>query len=470
MPRLVRYLLCFSLAVAFVPAILAAESNDQPGPIKPKVLWVYKSTEHFIAAPAVGEKLLYVTSIGAFNSGAVRALSLDPAAGEKERVVWTKTAPFLKLPTVSTPVLADGKIVFGDAMHQNDGGSLYCLSADSGATTWQLALPGSLIHLEGTPAIANGRVYMGGGNAGVFCVELDRVTLDGKELDAKTVAAELDKKRKALLAQYEADKKGPDAEFAIEPTDDALPKPVPKLVWKAGEGKWHVDAGVAVAGDRVFAATAFLDKEKQGERALVCLSAKDGSLAWKTPLKLNPWSGLIVADGTVLVGGSSVRLDPEILKGAKGEIVAVGATDGKVQWRKELPGGVVSAAAVHDKVAIFTATDGRVRCVWLVAGGEHEAGNDRWAYDAGAPIFAGATIAGDTVYVADLHGVVHALNLADGKKLWTLDLQADPAHIGGMIYGTPVVHAGRLYVATCSVSESEIGGERLPNAVVCIGE
>src|SRR5689334_18705337 len=100
MPRF--FLLFFYLALACVSTLSAAEPSNQPGPAHPKILWAHKSTEHFVAAPAVGEKLLYVTSVGAFNTGAVHALSLDPAAGEKERVVWSKSAPFLKLPTVST--------------------------------------------------------------------------------------------------------------------------------------------------------------------------------------------------------------------------------------------------------------------------------------------------------------------------------------------------------------------------------
>ncbi|HZZ74209.1 MAG TPA: PQQ-binding-like beta-propeller repeat protein [Pirellulales bacterium] len=457
MAKLLRIALCLTLVWSAAAPLFAAGL----GPTEPKVLWVYKSAEQFVAAPTVGTKQLFVSTIGAFNTGAVRALALDPKADAKARVVWTISAPYLKLPTVSKPALAAGKLVFGDAMHQNDGGTLHCVEAETGLALWEYVLPGTLVHLEGHPAIVGDRVYMGGGNAGVFCVELNRVTLKGKDADAKTVAAELDKQWKILLAKYEADKKV-DPDFAVPPNRDELPKAMPKLNWKVGTDKWHVDAAVAVAGEHVFAATAFLDKEKQGERALLCLNEKDGSVVWKTPLKLNPWAGPLVAGKRVLVGGSTVRLDPEALHGAKGEIVAMNEANGQIAWHKELPGGVVSTAAATDKVAVFTATDGKVRCVSLADG------NDAWAYDCGAPLFAGATIAGDTVYVGDLKGVVHAIALADGKQLWTLDLHADPAHIGGSIYGTAVVQDGRLYVGTCSVGEGE--PERRPNAIVCIGK
>lgn len=454
---------CFLLtisALAFAPNSTPA-ADTVTGPKEPKILWVLKSTEHFVAAPSVGEKDVFVATVGAFNTGAVHAVQLDPAKGYKERIRWTRSAPQLKLPTVSCPAVADGKIIFGDGMHQNDGGTLHCLSAESGGPLWQLPLPGTLIHLEGSPAIANGRVYMGGGNSGVFCVELDRVILNGKEQDAKLVAAEIEKQRKELFVKYEEEKKI-DPDFAVPPSEDKLPKATPKIAWHVGQEKWHVDAAVAVAGDKVFAASAYLDKERQGERALLCLNATDGSVKWKSPLKHNPWSGPVVGGKTVLVGESSVRLDPEQLQGAKGEIVAIDVDNGTVRWHKDIPGGIVSAGVANERVAIFTATDGKVRCIKL------SDGNDAWAVDVGAPLFAGAALSSDTVYVGDLKGRVHAISLSEGKKLWTLDLLADPAKIGGMIYGTPTIRNGRLYVATCSVVES--GGERRPNAVVCIGE
>ena len=47
---------------------------------------------------------------------------------------------------------------------------------------------------------------------------------------------------------------------------------LPKRLWQVGQEKWHVDAPVTVAGDRVLAATAFLNLEKVGDRR--CLSRR----------------------------------------------------------------------------------------------------------------------------------------------------------------------------------------------------
>jgi outer membrane protein assembly factor BamB len=143
-------------------------------------------------------------------------------------------------------------------------------------------------------------------------------------------------------------------------------------------------------------------------------------------------------------------------------VVAVETDTGKIVWQKEVPGGVLSAVAVKAGLAIFTATDGKVRA-W-----DAFTGKERWSYDARAPFFAGPAVTDKTVYAADLKGGAHAINLADGRKEWALDLATDPAtKAPGMVYGSPVVHRGRLYLATCNPV-----GERGPttNVVVCIGD
>src|SRR5262249_37430158 len=135
---------------------------------------------------------------------------------------------------------------------------------------------------------------------------------------------------------------------------------------------------------------------------------------------------------------------------------------GKVKWRKAVPGGVLSSVAVKAGLAIFTATDGKVRA-W-----DAFTGREKWAYDARAPFFAGPAGASNLVIAADLKGVVHELNLADGKKEWTLDLAANPTvKAPGMVYGSPIVHRGRLYLATCNLGERAAPGH---NVVVCIGD
>ena len=460
-------------------------ADDRPGPKTPKVLWVHKSEGHFVAPLVPGARDLYASGLGAFNTPAFHALALDPAGDKQLR--WAKGTPLLRQPIAGAPALLGWHtemLIFGDGFHTDEGASVRCLRAADGFPLWQLPVEGNLVHFEGTPTVAGGKLYVGGGNAGVLCLDPNRVTFEGKEQDLPDAQAALERRWKELLAKYEAEKKK-DPQFALPPDESMLPRSTPKRIWQQGQDKWHVDAPVAVVVDRVLAASAYLDDDKAGERALVCLKAGDGSLLWKAPLKLNPWAGPTVGP-YVLVGCSSIRLDPEAVADAKGEVVAIELDTGKVKWRKEVPGGVLSSVAVKAGLAIFTATDGKVRA-W-----DAFTGQEKWAYDAKAPFFAGPAVgkntvfraaplhwpphwplppghdAKNTVYTADLKGVVHALNLADGKKEWVLDLAADPAtRATGMVYGSPVVHGGRLYLATCSLGDM---GRKAAQMVVCIGD
>ncbi len=434
-------------------------NTDQlPGPKTAGISWAYKAQENFIATPVVNGKFLYVSSLGAFNTGQFHALSTEPVIAE--RMLWTKSAPYLKLPTVSAPAIVGGLMYFGDGMHQTDGAILHCLQPESGLPIWDYAVPGHLVHMEGSPAVVKGHVFIGGGDAGVVCVDSNALTLDKKEIDLAAATTLIQNKWKELTAKFEQDKKN-NPDLALPPSEDSLPRPSPKLLWQQGKGKWHVDASVNVVGDKVLVASAFLPDEKTGDCALICLNAADGANAWETKLKYNPWGGASIAGNLALVACSSIRFDKKDIKGAAGEVVAIDIASGAIKWRKEIPGGVLSPVAVKDELAVFTGTDGKVYCF------THATGEQRWVYEAKNPFFAGPAVAGGYAYVADLKGTAYSLNLGDGTPQWIFDVSNDPGiRIPGMFFGSPVVAGGRVYLNTCNL-ESEI---EQPMVVVCIGE
>ena len=181
-------------------------------------------------------------------------------------MLWSKSAPFIKLPTVSSPAVTGGLVVFGDGMHQTDGATLYCLSAATGRPVWQLGVPGKLVHMEGGPTIDNGRVFIGGGDAGVLSVDLKHAILAGKEIEAAALQEMMEKRWAELQAKYQQEK-AKDGDLAIPPGDDDLYKAAPKLLWQQGKGQWHVDAPLVVAGGKVLAASAYIDDDKVGKRS-----------------------------------------------------------------------------------------------------------------------------------------------------------------------------------------------------------
>ena len=50
-----------------------------------------------------------------------------------------------------------------------------------------------------------------------------------------------------------------DPKFAVPPSDDVLPAAKPKLLWQKGLNQWHVDAPLALSGDKLLVASAYLD-------------------------------------------------------------------------------------------------------------------------------------------------------------------------------------------------------------------
>jgi outer membrane protein assembly factor BamB len=432
-------------------------TDNVPGPDKPIVLWVVKSQDHFVASPVPVKDGIHIAGIGAFNRPTISLFPLN--AKNPPQPTWTKSAPYLKLASVSSPAVAGEYLVFGDGMHQDSGGILHCVSATTSKPLWQLPMPGDLIHLEGAPVVANGRVHIGGGAAGVLCVELDKASLDGKEYDLATIGKMQEAKWKELVIAYEAAKAKKD-DFAIPPDDSQLLKFAPKKVWQKGEKKWHVDAPVNLAGDKLLVPTSYLDKEKVGERALYALNSASGETVWKRALTYNPWGGASVAGEIVIVPGSSIGYYFKELKGAKGDVTALDLKSGEVKWRKEIPtGGVVGCAAVSDGLAVCTATDGKVRA-YKLADGERA-----WLYDAKMPLFAPPAIAGGVVFVADLSGTVHAIDIKTGLAKWTLNL-AKEGGAPGMVYGGVTVHGGKLVVATCNLEGPFAGKDTV---IACIG-
>jgi outer membrane protein assembly factor BamB len=433
--------------------------DGRPGPAVPRVLWAYKAKENYVASPTPGDGLVFVSGLGAYNTGLFRCLSLR--AGLRERVLWSKSAPFIKRPTVCSPALTGGLVIFGDGMHQTDDAWLYGLRADTGRLVWQLPVPGKLVHLEAAPTVDRGSLYVCGGAAGVLCLALDRVMLGNEEMDLAQAQERMDKAWQELKTRYEAElARHPD--FAVPPDEDALPKPAPKIRWQKGRDSWHVDAPTAVSGSKLLVTSCFLDEEKVGNRALICLRAESGESVWETPLNINPWAGPTVAGGIILAGCSSIASDPSLVKQAAGEVVAADRGTGQVKWRQSVPGGVLSPVAVSNEIAFFTATDGKLRAVDVTTGAE------KWTYDVGAPCFAGPAVAGVTVYAVDLKGVLHAVNARDGKRRWMMDVPgAAEVFAPGMVYGSPVVADGRIYLGTCNVHG---GGAGADGALVCIAD
>jgi len=450
--------------------------DGRPLPARVKVLWTLPGNSHYLTAPALSGGRLVLPALGAFNAPEVVAMGVED--GLKKRTLWGVGPPTLGLPVAASPTVRDGLVVVGEGMHQNVAGAVTAFSLSDGLPIWRLEVAGELRHVEGAAARApDGRLYIGAGSGGVLCLDSGRISMGDRVLNAAEAEAEARRTFSELLAEYEKIKTTD--EFAVKPGPGDVLKHtggVPDVSWRVGEDKLHVDSSVLLAerddgtGAKqacVVVGSAFLEEERVGERALVCLKAADGEEAWKVPLRWNPWGppSIAVSGGTtrVLVGCSSIRFDPATLAGARGEVMAVNLDTGRMAWRREVPGGVLSSVAIDatGTFGVFTATDGVVRGIDVATG------RLVWSSTPAGPLFAGVAIAGMTVCSVDLDGRVRALSLQSGKTQWSLDLGKHPSvALPGRVFASPVCAAGRLFVATHNIEGPQTGA---PTAVVCLG-
>ncbi len=453
---------------------------------KPKILWAYKAQEHFVASPVPEKNLLFVSGLGAFNTAQFHAVATEdsPAsalmpATKRGMPVWSKASPFIKLPTVSPPAVYDNLVIFGDGLHQTDGAILYAFDLPSGRPLWRFENPGKLVHMEGSPLVdpnfpGGPAVFIGAGDGGIIALSTHQASVNIAPpnkplrlatLDLPRLRALMDQRWLLLQKKYDNDKLK-DGELAIPPSEESLPQATPQKLWQVGEKTWHVDAALALVGEKILLTSSFLEEDKVGKRVAAAIDKKTGKTLWETPLDINPWSGCSIDGNIALIGCSSIRFDRNLVDQGKGQLVALDVETGAVKWKKDISGGVLSSVAVKDGLAVITTTNGRVRAFNTATGEQKWSYASKSGFFAGAAITPGADAEKSFVYAADLDGVLHALRLADGELLWTFDVgRAPQVNAPGMFFGSPVVHNGAIYLATCNIAGPNA---QQPCAAVCL--
>lgn len=185
--------------------------------------------------------------------------------------------------------------------------------------------------------------------------------------------------------------------------------------------------GMAVGGDRLFAATGY------GE--VVALDASSGAVLWRQRLDA-PVSGAPATDGAAVY-----------VSGRDGSAWAINAADGKVIWQViGTPGttGYVGAAApsVGDRAVIFPTNAGDLMAVLKIGGGtkiwQSSIAGRRLgrAYAYAADVTGDAVIDGKVIYAGTAAGRTVAISASSGDRIWSADEGAlgPVAVAGGSIF------------------------------------
>ena len=121
-----------------------------------------------------------------------------------------------------------------------------------------------------------------------------------------------------------------------------------------------------------------------------------------------------------------------------GHIVKLDAKNGRIIWKKSLPGRAESSPVVVGNSVYFGCEDGKLYSVSTVNG------NVRWATQLSGPVKAAPAYYGGRLYVGDYGGSMNAVDAKTGKLIWSTG-SLGTGISGGEFYSTPAVAFGRVY-------------------------
>jgi len=306
----------------------------------------------------------------------------------------------------SSPALtADGKsLIIGQGLHPDTNCSLICLDAQTGEVQWTVLTE---LHIESSPAIEDGVVYVGAG--------------------------------------------------AIEDPDTKKPTGHPGYVMAVriedGQELWRHDvadpeSSPIVKDGIVYIGSGFNGKAVVALRTEVELNGQPRQI-WSTPTPY-PVTGAVTLYGdSILIGGGNgdfVFRDPN----PAGVIMSLNRKDGTVQWTTDMPDAVLGAVAAGEYLVAPVASG-------LVVALDPVSGKPVWQtpISGQAPVLGGASVVGGLVYAVSHDGYLAKLSLTDGKILEKIYIN-DRTRPGeqGLSIGSPMIYHGRIFVG------SETGGLR----------
>ncbi len=288
---------------------------------------------------------------------------------------------------------------------------------DSPKLLWTFDLKDEVLS---TAAIADGKVFIGTSEGGLACLELKSAEKSGKELwrfklEAKIESSPTIHDGRVYFGDFAGIFHALDAKSGAE-------------AWKfdtasTGAGGQEIISSAVIVGDKVLFGSY--------DQNLYCLSLKDGALAWhhetQGPVHATP----VVVEGRTFVAGCDEHLR------------AVDVATGKELSALEMGGYSAGSPAVWEDRLIAGTSSSQVLCIdWKVP-------KLLWSYenpDRKFPFQSGPAIttlkSGEAVaIVGGRDKLVHAIRLADGKRLWTFPTRAK-------VDASPVVVGGRVFAAS----------------------
>ncbi|UCH88643.1 MAG: PQQ-binding-like beta-propeller repeat protein [Thermoplasmata archaeon] len=327
----------------------------------------------------------------------------------------------------SSPAIVNGKVYIGSG-----GGKLFCLDLYTGAHYWNYST-GPFHGMACSPAVVNNKVFFGNDFVPqLFCLD----ATSGKKLWNFTIGGGL------MRGIYSSPTvTGGRVYFGTDKWNDnddriyCLPENDPdgdgnitmsEIIWKfdAPDKVW---SSPAVVGDKVYIGMG--DANNAGNNKFYCLYASNGSVAWTYPKTGNVkdvLSAPAVVDGKVYFGAKDKN------------VYCLYASNGTKIWEYTTGAEIWSSPALAYGRVFIGSTDDKLYCLNATTG------QKIWDYTTGDVILSSPTVADRKVYVGSADGKVYCFNATvnTAQKRWEYFISTD--NYG--ICSSPSIADGKLVV------------------------
>jgi outer membrane protein assembly factor BamB len=410
-------------ALATTPASVAAGPAGPPGPAGPA------------GAPGAAGT---AGAPGPAGAAGPPGLAAPAAPGG---VATAAAGPAISIAPALTGVLASEWPLFrGPAAGRAASGAfLTSWDASTGAgVLWRTPIP---LTGHSSPVVCGGKVFLSGADAKrreVYCFD----AAGGRLLWSKPVEIALSAKERPPSVQQETGYAAPtmaadgQRAFAIFANGDvagfkATGEPLWSKALLTPDSRYGYASSLALYKDVLIIQLDQGDEPAAGKSALVGLDAATGKTLWRTPRPVrDSWSSPILAN----VGGRDL-----LITCADPLVIAYDPTTGAEVWKVEALSGDVAASPAYGGGLIVVADITRGTMAVRPPSGANP-GSVAWAAPDGAPDTTSPAANDEFVFVASSQGMITCYDLRDGKRVWEQDL-------GAMVNSSPVTVGDKLYVS-----------------------
>lgn len=370
---------------------------------------VLKSVALLLAILLVASSAVIVLEYTQISQLQVELKKLNEKMTLGTNVIWERDLGI----NIADFVVADGK-----AFAMTFEGDLYCFNLQDGRTLWSYSLGGYVMwtHLI---TVSEGKVYAGSRGSVLTAFDENTGTLLWQFKPNVTSSIASKSPPEFMVSDGKVLTVG-DGFYVLDATTGTL-------LWDTNNNR-SIYRALAFSNNRIFAVV--IASFPDDTRSLVSLDADTGQQQWSTPIGHDVGS-LVIADRKIVLWNLYQNQT----------IFCIDETSGALLWQFD-GGSAVFQPTVSHGLALFGAEDGNFAL-------NTADGSLKWTYNGGHqtvsyPAAAAPIVIESKVLVGYEAGYVSALNLMDGKLIWTAPVSANAGSLtigDDGLYVTSETHA-----------------------------